>query len=196
MKRKLLIGAMLLSVAIVSCKKEDPQPNNPPKSGEEQENPVDGDTIPTSTDIIGFLVCAGGTGNTGSNHIYFNDLDSIVLRKLEQNTQTLEYTELGKITVLPSDFITQSNLLNFTSNHINQSVLSQLGNTGGYNVEMSIYLSVPLSHIYVAQNGITNRRLSIHNISSGTYSPCQATSNLQRQSVGDDSQRCKLVGTK
>lgn len=191
MTRKLLIGAMLLSMAIASCKKENPEPNNPPKSGEEQENPV-GDTIPTGTNIIGFLVCAGGTGNTGSNHIYFNDLDSIVLRKLEQNTQTLEYTELGKITVLPSDFITQSNLLNFTSNDINQNVLSQLGNTGGYNVEMTIYLSVPLSHIYVAQNGITNRRLSIHNISSGTYSPCQATSNLYRGSLGNDSNRCKL----
>lgn len=195
MTRKLLIGAMLLSVAIASCKKENPEPNNP-KSGEEQENPVDGDTIPTGTDIIGFLVCAGGNGNTGSNHIYFNDLDSIVLRKLEQNTQTFEHTELSKITVLPSDFITQSNLLNFTSNDINQNVLSQLGNTGGYDIEMSIYLSVPLSHIYVAQNGISGRRLSIHNISSGTYSPCQATSNLQRQSVGDDANRCKLVGIK
>ncbi|NGF76549.1 hypothetical protein G5B10_11730 [Fluviicola sp. SGL-29] len=190
--RKLFIGAMLILMAIVSCKKENPEPNNPPKSGEEQENPIDGDTIPTGTNIIGFLVCAGGTGNTGSNHIYFNDLDSIVLRKLEQNTQTLEYTELGKITVLPSDFITQSNLLNFTSNDINQNVLSQLVNTGGYNVEMTIYLSVPLSHIYVAQNGITNRRLSIHNISSGTYSPCQATSNLYRGSLGNDSNRCKL----
>lgn len=197
MTRKLLIGVMLLSMAIASCKKENPEPNNPPKSGEEHENPVDGDTIPTGTDIIGFLVCAGGTENTGSNHIYFNNLDSIVLRKLEQNTQTFEYTELGKITVLPSDFISgNTHLLNFTSFNINQSVLSQLGNTGGYDVEMTIYLSVPLNHIYVAQNGITNRRLSIHNISSGTYSPCQATSNLQRQSVGDDSNRCKLVGTK
>lgn len=192
--KSILITTLTIALTILSCKKENPEPNAP-KSGEEQENPIGGDTIPTSNTNIGFLVCAGGSGGTNNKYIYFNDLDSIVLRKLDQNQQTYEYTELSKITVLPSDFHFQPNWLTFTSNYINQSVLSQLGNVGGYKVEMSIYLSVPFNYIQThPQTNKTNRMFDIHNISSGTYSPCQASRSFNKLSVGDDANRCKLVG--
>ncbi|NGF76550.1 hypothetical protein G5B10_11735 [Fluviicola sp. SGL-29] len=41
--KKILITVTTVLVVVTSCKKEKPQPNNP-KSGEEQENPIGGDT--------------------------------------------------------------------------------------------------------------------------------------------------------
>lgn len=125
MKSKLFIGTLLLLMVFLSCKKEKPE-QNAPKSGEEQENPI-GDTISTGNTNIGFRVCAGGPS---IKQVYFKNMDSIVLRKLEQNPQTYEYTELNKITILPSDFNigygnNGNNPLEFTSSYIKQDVLTQ-----------------------------------------------------------------------
>lgn len=176
MKRKLFIATLLFSIVFVSCKKEQPQPTQ--KSGEEQENPTENDIS-----VIDFDACID---------IAFNKLDSIQLRKIGENQ-----VELERLIIYPSDFITPPSVLKFKSSAINPDVLGSFAKPEvGEKIEFSVYLSVALNQIPTPPQfpSQTNHRWDPS--SSPSFSPCASSNKLYKASTGNDSQRCKLVGTK
>lgn len=83
--KKILITATTVLVLVTSCKKEKPQPNNP-KSGEEQENPIGGDT--TIVDSFNYKFQFRINTNGGINNVSDITLEYVKLTPIVNGSST------------------------------------------------------------------------------------------------------------